>query len=149
MEQMEALSRREIILSIIPSYFSCSYFYHHGCVLFCQLHLQMGMALVNCFEQHRRAVLDLSCITLLQEAPEPVPVIPADLSPHQPCSSEAASCLGFHSIFLSFGLQDYKPTSNPSSHSCFQRKKNTVKRSYPISRQFSKQKERLCSGQAS
>lgn len=40
----------------------------------------------------------------------------------------AAPCLGFHSIFLGFGLQGYTPTSNPSSHSCFQRKKNTVKR---------------------
>lgn len=50
--------------------------------------------------------------------------------------------MGFHSIFLGFGFQDYKPTYNPSSHSCFQRKKNTVKRSYPISGQFSKQKEK-------
>jgi len=63
-------------------------------------------------------------------------------SPHQACASEAASCLGFHSIFRSFGFQDYKPTHNPSSRSCFQRKKNTLKSSYPISGQFSKQKER-------
>lgn len=31
----------------------------------------------------------------------------------------AASCLGFHSIFLASG---YEPTQNPSSHSCLQRK---------------------------
>lgn len=49
-------------------------------------------------------------------------------SPGQAWSSQAAPCLGFHSIFLGFGLQGYTPTSNPSSHSCFQRKKNTVKR---------------------
>lgn len=58
---------------------------------------------------------------------------PARAAPAAPISAPGlelpgAPCLGFHSIFLGFGLQGYTPTSNPSSHSCFQRKKNTVKR---------------------
>lgn len=110
------------------SYFGCSDFDWRGCIMFYQLNLQIETALVSCPEQRR------SCAGLCRS--------PFRRSHLQACSSQPPSCLGFHSVFLGFGFQDYRPTYNPSSHSCFQRKKNTLKRSCPIPGQFSKQKER-------
>lgn len=140
-------------MSRAASYCSCSYFYWHGCVAFYQLNPQMEMALATCSEQRPRAAPGPAVpapqprVTRPPEAPERESFLQI-LSPPRACSSQAASCLGFHSIFLAFGFQDYKPTYNPSSHSCFQRKKNTVKRSHPISGRFSKQKRKAAAGAA-